>query len=39
MWNSLGLEDKKPFILQSENDRKRYEKEIDELEKLGYFTD
>lgn len=39
MWKSLGEEDKKPFILKSENDRKRYKKEIDELEKLGYFTD
>ena len=35
----MSEEEKKPFILQSEQDRKRFEKEMSEFEKLGYFTD
>ena len=32
-------EDKKPFLLLAEQDKKRYEKEMGEQEKLGYFID
>ena len=30
MWNSLKDEDKKPFLLLAEQDKKRYEKEMGE---------
>lgn len=39
LWKSLSEEEKKPFFILSEQDRKRFEKEKSELEKLGYFTD
>jgi hypothetical protein len=39
MWNSLKEEDKNPFILLAEQDKKRHEKEMGDLEKLGYFID
>jgi hypothetical protein len=39
MWKALSEEEKKPFILESEKDKIRFEKESNDLQKLGYFID
>ena len=38
-WNNLSDQDKQPFLNQSNQDRERYEKEMKEMVKYGYFID
>ena len=36
-WKALSREDRKPYNEMVSKDRKRYEKELKQLEELGYF--
>jgi hypothetical protein len=37
MWQKLTEEQKAPFIKKHEDDKKRYEAQLEEIKKKGYF--